>query len=519
MGGSARIGPDTYALFLSDITKHQIEVRTMSLDAPHQLSGPVETYRFDEVHQATVLLDEEANTWFMYYRGENEYGVKLAPAGELDTTPPTAPGSVIAMPASDREIDLSWSPATDPDTGIVLYEIFRDGNHLATVKGWSFTDTGLLEQTEYSYAVSAINYHGIKGPRSAPVTATTSVDVTPPRVVSVNASGSPNEVTMVFDKLVEGASAETPANYTIDQGISVTGATLHPDLRTVVLTTSAQRHCATYRVTVDNVRDRAQVPNVVAPDTTIRYTYSSVPGLVGAWTFDEGEGETAFDTANYGNDGALIYTDKSGPAWTAGKYGNGLQFDGIDDQVTIDGAGSLEDVTDQSYTFAAWARADSLPPNSTPNDPFYSVVVRNYTGLYFDHNGRFRAQIRLADDTEVAVSSEALDPGAWHHLAMVVDDMNKQLHLYFDGQEVHDSPVSYTGALADHEDAPYYIGTSEPLTERYEYRFKGKIDEPRIFDRGLSPSEVQVLFARSSGNPVCSLLWLPFVTICRDRSL
>jgi hypothetical protein len=202
---------------------------------------------------------------------------------------------------------------------------------------------------------------------------------------------------------------------------------------------------------------------------------------VGAWNFDEGTGETAFDTANYGNDGTLIYTNKPGPSWTVGHTGGALQFDGVDDQVTIDGSGSLENVTDGSHTFMAWVEPDGVPPGTTANDTSYSVLVREYTGLYYDDNRKYRAEIKLSDGTRVAVSSGVFDPGTWHHLSMVVDDVNRNLHLYVDGQEVNTSPVSYTGALADHRDAPYYIGTSEPLTNLYEYRFNGKIDEVQIY--------------------------------------
>lgn len=502
MAGSARIGSDTYALFFNDVVEQQTEVRTVSLNAPHQLSPPLETYQFDNVVQATVLLDEESSTWFMYYRGENEYGLKLAPAGELDTTPPTAPGSVTAIPVSDRQVDLSWTPATDPDTGIVVYKVFRDGNHIATVKGWGYSDTGLVEQTTYSYTVSAVNYHGTEGPESTPVTATTLEDVTPPRVVSVNASGPSNRVVITFDEPVEEASATTVTNYAIDQGISVVGAGLASDLTTVVLTTSWHEHHRTYLLAVSGVRDRAKSPNTISPGTGVRYTHSHVPGLVGAWTFDEGEGETAFDTSNHGNDGALIYTDAPGPAWTDGRFGGALYFDGLDDQVTIDGTGSLANVTNESHTFTAWAWPDSLPPNSTPNNPYYSALVRNRTGLYYDHTGRFRAQIRLASGEEVAVTSDAFAPGKWHHLAMVVDDVNKRVRLYVDGEEVSNSPVGYSGPLAEHNQAPYYVGTSDPLTGRYEYRFSGRIDEAWIYDRALTQLEVQSLVTGSPISPV-----------------
>ena len=497
-GGYAKISPQTYALFLNDVTKSKIEVRIVSLNAPNTLSTPVVTYQFEEVRQATVFLDSETNTWFMYYRNADQsgYGVKLAPAGEPDTTPPTAPASVTAKPVRDRRIDLTWSSATDSETGIVSYKMFRDGMHIATVKGWRFSDTGLLEQTKHSYEVSAINYHGVEGPRSAPVTATALADVTPPRVVSVNASGPLNQVTVVFDEPVEQASAETPANYTVSGAISVIHASLDQDLKTVVLTTSEHSHGTTHLITVNDVRDRAETPNPIASDTAVRYTVSSNAGLVGAWTFDRGRGATAFDTANYGNDGALIYTDKPGPSWVVGKIGGALQFDGTDDQVTVDGSSSLENVTDGSHTFIAWANPDSVPPNTTVNNTFYSILVREYTGLYYGHNRKFKAQIRLLDGMEVSVSSGVLDPGTWHHVAMVVDDTNKNLHLYVDGQEVRDSPVSYQGTLADHKDAPYYIGTSEPLIERYEYRFKGKIDEVQIYDHALNPVDIGVLVAQ-----------------------
>jgi hypothetical protein len=51
----------------------------MSTKAPNKLSKPIRIYRFEEVNQATVFLDQESNTWFMYYRGDDYYGVKIAP--------------------------------------------------------------------------------------------------------------------------------------------------------------------------------------------------------------------------------------------------------------------------------------------------------------------------------------------------------------------------------------------------------------------------------------------------------
>ena len=79
--GHVRLDTDTYALILNNVRANRIEVRLVSLQTPHVVSEPVAIYQFDEVQQAVLLLDEENETWFMYYRThENSYGVKLAPA-------------------------------------------------------------------------------------------------------------------------------------------------------------------------------------------------------------------------------------------------------------------------------------------------------------------------------------------------------------------------------------------------------------------------------------------------------
>lgn len=79
--GHVRLDTDIYALILNNVRANRTEVRLVSLQTPNIVSEPVAIYQFDEVQQAVLLLDEENETWFMYYRThENSYGVKLAPA-------------------------------------------------------------------------------------------------------------------------------------------------------------------------------------------------------------------------------------------------------------------------------------------------------------------------------------------------------------------------------------------------------------------------------------------------------
>jgi hypothetical protein len=87
----------------------------------------------------------------------------VVPGAGPDETPPTAPTNLQAMPISDTQIDLTWIEADDPESGILEYKIYRDGEHVASVPApqISHSDTGLRELTEYTYRVSAIN--GVSG--------------------------------------------------------------------------------------------------------------------------------------------------------------------------------------------------------------------------------------------------------------------------------------------------------------------------------------------------------------------
>jgi hypothetical protein len=80
MGGFAEIGDRTFALFISNVRKKCMEVRTVHLDTPDQLSPPVKRYQFAGISQGTVFLDKETITWFLFYRTKTAatYGVKTA---------------------------------------------------------------------------------------------------------------------------------------------------------------------------------------------------------------------------------------------------------------------------------------------------------------------------------------------------------------------------------------------------------------------------------------------------------
>jgi hypothetical protein len=91
------------------------------------------------------------------------------------STPPTAPTGVVAVAVSTSGINVSWAAASDPQSGIDHYVIYRGGKRVATSSASPFSDTGLSSGRSYVYEVAAVNGAGIEGPRSAPAGATTIV--------------------------------------------------------------------------------------------------------------------------------------------------------------------------------------------------------------------------------------------------------------------------------------------------------------------------------------------------------
>ena len=99
---------------------------------------------------------------------------------------------------------------------------------------------------------------------TAEVTLTTVVDTTAPEVASASGTaGTVNELTIVFNEMVNAATAGDAANYTI-AGLTVSSATLGDDGKTVTLSTSQQTP-GSYTVAITGVKDVSVRENTAEP--------------------------------------------------------------------------------------------------------------------------------------------------------------------------------------------------------------------------------------------------------------
>src|SRR5262249_33341363 len=96
-----------------------------------------------------------------------------------DTQPPTTPTNLTASAVSGSQINLSWGASTD-NVGVTGYLIERcqgvgcaNFARITTVPTTTYSDTGLVSNTSYTYQVKATDAAGNFSPYSNTATATT----------------------------------------------------------------------------------------------------------------------------------------------------------------------------------------------------------------------------------------------------------------------------------------------------------------------------------------------------------
>ena len=87
-----------------------------------------------------------------------------------DQTPPSVPATVVGT-AGTNQVSLTWTASTD-NVAVTGYKVYRGGLLVGSPAGPSFTDTGLLNGTPYSYTVAAVDANGNTSGLSAAVSVT-----------------------------------------------------------------------------------------------------------------------------------------------------------------------------------------------------------------------------------------------------------------------------------------------------------------------------------------------------------
>jgi Ca2+-binding RTX toxin-like protein len=210
-------------------------------------------------------------------------------------------------------------------------------------------------------------------------------------------------------------------------------------------------------------------------------------GLVAAFSFNETTGLTASDSSVVRRNGTI-----RGASHVAGKFGNALSFDGLDDWVTVtDTTNSAIDLTN-GMTIEAWVQPTFL-------DAWETVVMKergagNLSYALYGHDGfpdpfgfntpagYIRATPVLSTTDQAVRRTTPLPIGQWSHLATTYDGTT--MRLYVNGVQVASKPQTGTIAVAN---GALRIGGNASFAGEF---YDGLIDEVRIYNRARSQAQI-----------------------------
>ncbi|MBX4190093.1 DUF4038 domain-containing protein [Candidatus Parcubacteria bacterium] len=208
----------------------------------------------------------------------------------------------------------------------------------------------------------------------------------------------------------------------------------------------------------------------------------SLPGLIGYWQFDESSGTSAYDSSGNNNLGTL----SNGPAWVMGRFNTALDFDGIDD---VMGLASVPINNSQSFTISTWIKTTQ----TTASDIYVEDDLASSANIDLNINessNNAKLVWRSATNIYTVTGTKVINDGNWHHLVGVKN--NTDLYLYIDGV-LQGSAFSLSGSVD--------TDVAEIASDNFNRRYKGSVDDFRIYNRGLTSSEVQGLYGAPAVTP------------------
>jgi hypothetical protein len=211
---------------------------------------------------------------------------------------------------------------------------------------------------------------------------------------------------------------------------------------------------------------------------------ASLSGIIGYWKLDEGSGTNIYDSSGNGRNGVIV--NPSGTIWTKDCiHHDCLYFNGNGGYVDIPNQLQFQQITLESsiYPFDCGTlnKTDNLHSSSTP----LTVGVGSVRNVYFEYRNDCSFEFNLYDSNGVWQSvSTILIPNLWYHVIGTFDGINQR--LYVNGQLV----ASGTSNGMKLDNTNIRIGVNNPSSTTYEGNFSGKIDEVKIYNRALTPSEI-----------------------------
>ncbi len=239
---------------------------------------------------------------------------------------------------------------------------------------------------------------------------------------------------------------------------------------------------------LSNIAQAAEHPTTPPQPSTV-ITLDHDPHLVGWWKFDEVSGKSAADSSGQGHhaalQGALSFESRSAP----GRSGTAIKLDGNNDCLQATG---FKGVTGPGpRTISAWIKT----PASSGEIVSWGLDEHGQMWTL----GHIRGRIGVTPKGGYLYMKAATHDDAWHHVAVVVQaasppNLHDHVKLFKDGELAEIDDIGLLDLW------PIETGAKQDV--RIGWRFKGLLDDLRIYDRALAEDEIKALFKLQSDRPV-----------------
>jgi hypothetical protein len=224
-------------------------------------------------------------------------------------------------------------------------------------------------------------------------------------------------------------------------------------------------------------------------------------GLQAYWRLDEISGSVAVDSSANNRNAAV-----TGATWSAGRFRNALDFDGVDDTASFSSPALTR------LTLSAWVQSDTAGESTTPRViemPGFNVRIRRDPGT--TANAVAIESIRSTTSGEWRTPGEVVSDGPWYHIVVSYDSSSTANQPTFWVNGVLQPPTTRTTPVGTQvaNTGTGYIGNSAAGARTWD----GRIDEMRLYDRLLTSNEVALL---TSGPPTNTA---PLVNAGPDRAV
>ena len=456
----------------------------------------------------SVALNAGANTITVVAKdaSANQNSTTVAITINFVPADTTAPSINISTPTAAPTYTTSTDPLTltgsaSDNIGVtqVVWSNDRGGSGVATgTASWSVIGI-LLQPGTNVLTVTAADAANNVGTATLTVTYTASTDTTGPAVAITshtnNQTVTSSPITVVGTASDSGLGNSGISSVTVNgigaSGGSATGSATANWSQSVALNAGANT------ITVV-AKDASTNQNSSTVAITVNYNVTQPTGLVAGYAFNETSGSTTADASGNGNTGILT----NGAVFVAGKNGNAVRLDGVNDHVNLGNPASLQLIG--SMTISAWINAASFPFDDAA--VVSSMASNETSGFQLDttvDTGPRRIGFKLVSSTGGFIGrygATALQLSQWYHIAGVYAAASQTVVVYLNGQLDNGTLVGTVGAAQRNSSLAVNIGQRPAWPGTY--NFAGRIDDVRIYNRALTQAEIQAdMNTPVGGNP------------------